>query len=300
MCYTLPAFLVSGLLASSREKSEPRHPAQKPTHRARPRPAYTGTRHAPGGSGHDRRSIATSGGPPVPTVHLSPAAVARAGPRRAGPEKREPELLAFFQAVRGPRAPSPSCTRRGLRDEEKHSHRDLRRPRAPACGDAIMAPSPRATTDGTSGGRAGRTPCRRTVGARPWSSAIDGGARPCIERTSCMEMAAQDLTSNPTDLCLCPSVRLSLPFTVHPFLSKTTGRPIIGRALHGRSPRPDPDTEHRTFPSAVETVRHLSMGPARSIGRSALTFQLSVFETCAYIWHIFSWLCAACSALVRT
>jgi hypothetical protein len=206
MCYTLPAFLVSGLLASSREKSEPRHPAQKPTHRARPRPAYTGTRHAPGGSGHDRRSIATSGGPPVPTVHLSPAAVARAGPRRAGPEKREPELLAFFQAVRGPRAPSPSCTRRGLRDEEKHSHRDLRRPRAPACGDAIMAPSPRATTDGTSGGRAGRTPCRRTVGARPRSSAIDGGARPCIERTPCMEMAAQDLTSNPTDLCLCPSV----------------------------------------------------------------------------------------------
>jgi hypothetical protein len=71
----------------------------------------------------------------------------------------------------------------------------------------------------------------------------------------------------PTFVCVRPSVP-----SVHssPFSLEDDG------ATHHRScparplPRPDPDTEHRTFPSAVETVRHLSMGPARSIGRSAL------------------------------
>lgn len=171
MCYTLPAFLVSGLLASSREKSEPR---TTPKSRLVGPVRVRRTRHAPAGS--DRRSIATSARPPRPhrTSQSGRGGTRRAPPRRSG--KARTRAGGFFQAVRGPRAPSPSCTRRGLRDEEKHSHSHT----LLACvGDAIMAPCI-PTTDGTGGGRAGRTPCRRTAGARSLLSVLGDRRRRLI------------------------------------------------------------------------------------------------------------------------
>jgi hypothetical protein len=231
--------------ASSREKSEPRHSKADSPGRPVRRPSmsmHAVIKHR----GHrQRRSIATSRAP-VPTRHLSPAAVARAGPRRAGPEKREPELVAFSAAR--PRAPSRTHP---LRDEERHRHPPSLLPPAPAWGTQSW-PLPSSPHDGSEKRRAGpdgrreRASRGRLLDRRPTTSTAPCFVlclprpirliqrAPCIE--SCMEMEAQGFTSNPTDLCLCPSQSACLSVrSVHPFPS-TGDRSIIGRGLHGRSP----------------------------------------------------------------
>jgi hypothetical protein len=230
--------------ASSREKSEPRHSKADSPGRPVRRPSmsmHAVIKHR----GHrQRRSIATSRAP-VPTRHLSPAGVTRrAPPRRSG--KARTRAGGFFRRATACALTYSPSARRGEAQAPAFSS-----PTSPhgtplyvasACvGDAIMAPpllSPR---------RIGEAP--RRARASPRSATDDEHSAlllslprpirliqraPCIE--SCMEMEAQGFTSNPTDLCLCPSQSACLSVrSVHPFPS-TGDRSIIGRGLHGRSP----------------------------------------------------------------
>jgi len=242
--------------ASSREKSEP-HDTQKPIHQAGP----SGVRPCPcmqSCTGHrQRRSIASphhAPRRPHQTSQPGRGGTRRAPPRRSG--KARTRAGGFFgRATACALTYSPSA-RREERPSPSSPHRTARRFTSPAPAwrggrNHGHGPSPSSPHDGSEKRRAGPDGRRVRVRARAGvSSATDDGhehsaPRPTrlIQRAhasnrSCMEMEAQGFTSNPTDLCLCPSQSACLSVrSIHPFLS-TGDRSIIGRGQHGRSPVP--------------------------------------------------------------
>lgn len=199
----------------------------------------------------------------------------RGGTRRSGKARtRAGGLLGRATAC----APAYSLTLCATRRGQSHlssphgmaRHAALRRPRLRGGG----SPSPHGGSEERRAGPDGRRVRVRVLGDRrrprahsalrslPRPADTVDPARPlhCVE--SCMEMEAQGFTSNPTDLCLCPSQSVCLSVrSVHPF-SLDDGR----AAIHHRSwpaactSAPRPNRKHRTFPSHVKTRRRLSVG----------------------------------------
>jgi hypothetical protein len=101
-------------------------------------------------------------GPPSPPYISARPRWHAPGPAAPVRKSADQSWWLFFQAVRGPRAPSPSCTRRGLRDEEKHSHSPQAHPPRLRGG---RNHGPMHPHDGRHERRAGRTDGRR-VGVR--------------------------------------------------------------------------------------------------------------------------------------
>lgn len=262
------------------------HETQKPIDSSGP----SGRRPSPSMACHamhrQRRSIsiATSGGrpPSVPTRDIS------ARPRWHAPVRKSANQS--WWPFRPCDRVRPRVLTHPLRDEARTKppllaarHGTARRFTSPAPAwrglslsprTGAGSPSPHGGSEERRAGADGRRVRVRVLGDRrrprahsalrslPRPADTADPARPlhCVE--SCMEMEAQGFTSNPTDLCLCPSQSVCLSVrSVHPF-SLDDGR----AAIHHRSwpaactSAPRPNRKHRTFPSHVKTRRRLSVG----------------------------------------